>query len=239
MNKYVKLLALAVLLLEICFQIGCDQSEPVTESTGSQAVLGKGSGVEGLGERLAADPAFKALRRLLHDADARARLKYVAGASLKHDLAFARQAEKKRSLSAADRAKLMQIRGFSESDFEQVDELRKTILSRFPEIRQLSEEELQEVFVGAGVGKTNAVGKVLDKCSDCYYAYNTCINSAELRHAIETFSCVLLVETLFGGTACYLVSLSKYLWSVSMCSSTKSYCLTANDCLSPVVRDTL
>lgn len=240
MKKYVRVLALAALVAGFSLLSGgCDQNEVITEDTPSQDVVGKGSATADLGQRLAADPDFQTLKKLLFDADLRARRKYVAGANLKHDLAFAKLAEKKQVLSASDKSRLARIRGLSEAEFRQVDRLRTAILGRFPEIAKLPKEELLTVLSGAGVGKGNAVGKMFDKCSDCYYAYNTCISNAEFRHAVETMSCILLVESLFGGTACYLASLTRYFWSISMCNSTKDYCLSSYDCLATSVKDTL
>lgn len=238
MNRYVKLLAMAVLLAEVVFQAGCDQNGAITEDPESPAVLGKGTGTEDLGARLAKDPDFHTLRRVLHDADMRARLKYFAGADLKRDQAFAKLAAKKHALSASDKSRLARIRGLEGDEIQQIHDLREAILSRFPEIKTLSEEQLQDVLLATGLGKNTVVGKTQVSCYDCNYAYNTCISSAEFRHAIETMSCALFIETVFGGTACYLASLTKYMWSIHTCSQTLSYCLSSNDCLNKTAHDT-
>lgn len=238
MNRYVKLLAMAVLLAEVVFQAGCDQNETITEDRESAAVLGKGTGTQDLGAQLAKDPDFHTLRRVLHDADMRARLKYFAGANLKRDLAFARLTAKKHALSASDKSRLARIRGLGGDEIQQIHDLREAILSRFPEIKTLSEQQLQDVLLATSLGKNTVVGKTLLSCGDCNYAYNTCISSAEFRHAVEVMTCALFIETLFGGTACYLASLSKYMWSISTCSQTRSYCLSSNDCLNTAVHDT-
>lgn len=237
MNTYGKSLVLAILVAAIGLQTGCDQHEAATLSE-SHAVLGKGSTLDGLGARLAADSDFRALRKLLHDGDQRARLRYVVGANLKRDMAFAKAAQRKGALSASDKSRLAEIRGLSLADAERIAELRSSVLARFPELESLSKQQLHDVLLGAGVGGRQVAGKTMDKCDDCNYAYNACLTNAQVIHSIELVACALLVETVFGATVCYLTSVTKYMWTVSSCRRIHQYCRSNNGCVRPAMGDT-
>ena len=238
MKRYAKALAVAILLAAVGLQTGCDQNDVVTDAESAVAV-GKGAASQDLGQQLAADPDFRALRKLLHDADVKARLKYAAGANLKADLAFAESAAKKKVHSRAERARIAQIRGFSEKDLERVYELRKGILERFPEITELTHEELYAVLESAGAAGGPVAGKTLDKCSDCNYAYNSCSISAEIRLSLQSMGCTLLLQSPFAAGACYLAAFSSYMWTISSCRQRLQYCLSANGCNGLALNDTL
>lgn len=229
MNKHARILAVLVFAIAIGVQTGCDQTEVTTDPEPSE-IVSKGADIATLGKRLAKDSDFQALQKLLDKADKKARMKYYAGANLAADLAFAKIVEKKTSLTKSEKSKLTKIRALSEKEFKALYDLRQGILSRFPEIQTLTKEELADALSYAGVGHGPSVGKTFDQCDNCNYAYNSCISGAEFRHAIEVISCSLLIQTVFGGSVCYLASLSKYLWTVSSCRQTKEYCRSNNGC---------
>lgn len=235
MTRITRIAIFALVLGVVTLQTGCDQREGITDPDPTVGKVDEGAG---LGERLKADRDFKKLSRLLHDADRRARLKYAVGADLKGDEAFARSAARKSQLTKSDRAKLRAIRALSEKDVDQIDKLRAAIVERFPEILELTETQLQDVLASAGAAEEVVLGKTLDQCSACRDRYNNCITSAEFRHALEVMTCALLMTSVYGGTVCYLASMSKYLWSIHSCNTLRSYCLADNGCLgSP--KDTL
>jgi len=238
MKRYAKTLAVAILLAAVGLQTGCDQNDVVTDAESAVAV-GKGAASQGLGQRLAADPDFRALRKLLHEADVKARLKYAAGANLKADLAFAESAARKKVHSRAERARIAQIRSFSEKDLDQVHELRKRILEGYPEILTLTEEELHAVLLETGVSGDGTAGKTLGNCNECTYAYNSCSISTEMQFAMTSIACTLLLESVFAAAACYLAALNRYMWSISTCRQRLQYCLSANGCNAKSLNDTL
>jgi hypothetical protein len=237
MNTTTKLLVLALFLTAVGLQTGCDQNDAFTPSE-SPAFLGKGMNSNGLGARLAADPDFQELRKILHDGDQRARIRHFSHANLKRDEAFAKLAERKGALSASDKSRLAEMRGLTVESVQKVATLREAIIERFPEIESLSEAELREVLAAAGVGSANVVGKTTDQCDDCNYAYNSCITNAQVRHTIELLSCALLIETAIGATVCYLASATKYMWTVSSCTRSHQYCQANNGCLNSAGTDT-
>ena len=238
MKSYARTVAFVILVAAVGLQTGCDQNDAVTDAE-SAVAAGKGAASQGLGQRLAADHDFRTLRKLLHDADIKARLKYAAGANLKADLAFAERAARKKAHTRAEKERIARIRGFSEKDLDRVHDLRKGILERFPEITELTHEELYAVLESAGVADEAVAGKTLDKCSDCQYAYNSCSTSAEIRLALQSMGCTLLLQSVFAAGSCYLAAFSAYMWTTSSCRQRLQYCMSANGCNGQALNDTL
>lgn len=238
MNRYVKTLALVTLLAVVGLQTGCDQHDAVTDAE-APVTVGKGGASDGLGQRLATDRDFLALRKLLHDADQKARLKYIAGANIKADLAFTKSAAKKKIHTRADKARLAKIRGLSEAELQRLTELRAGIVKRYPEVLTLTEVELHGVLREAGLGEDGIVGKTLGDCSGCVSAHNSCSTWAEITFAMTSMACTLLLESVFAAGACYLAALNKYMWTISGCRLKLHSCLNANGCTGTAINDTV
>lgn len=237
MSQYLKLACIVLFAAGATLQAGCDQA--AVPDPQEEPAVGKTLGSASLGEQLAADPDFRSLARLLAEADVRVRLRYSAGANMKRDLSFAKTLEHRTHFTPREKARVWKIRGLDEDEFEEASDLREKILSRYPELLSMAEEELKVLLTTAGASSSNRLGKVLINCDECNYSYNNCISDAEFRHSIEVMGCILLAETLFAGTACYLASVSKYLYTVSTCRQRLQYCLNANGCYNKTAQDTL
>jgi len=237
MSHYLKFACIALLVAGTALQAGCDQD--AIPDAQEDPTVGKTLGGASLADELAADPEFRKLQKLLHKADVRVRLKYSVRANLKRDLAFAKSLEHRTQLASWEKARVRKIRGLDQNEFDEVSDLRDKILQRYPDLLSMAEEELKALLTLTGTSSAGRLGKVLINCDECKYSYNNCISDAEFRHSIEVMGCILLAETLFAGTACYLASVSKYLYTVSTCNQRLQYCLNANGCYNKAARDTI